>query len=78
MTLFDTRWPADSVEFCPHPNAPSLFACGTYKLEESAPLLESDDTGHDITVDARQPVQRRHGECLIFKTTTDLGDVLGL
>ena len=75
MALFNTAWPADSVEFCPHPNASNILACGTYKLEESVPTSEGEGTGHDITTEARRLMQRRHGECLVFKTITDQGEV---
>ncbi|KAH8835747.1 WD-40 repeat-containing protein [Flagelloscypha sp. PMI_526] len=34
MVGFDTVLPADSVEFCPHPNADDILLCGTYKLNE--------------------------------------------
>ncbi|XP_036319686.1 LOW QUALITY PROTEIN: diphthine methyltransferase [Rhagoletis pomonella] len=30
----DTEFSADSIEWCPHPNFQSYFACGTYQLEE--------------------------------------------
>lgn len=50
--MFDTVFPADSVEFCPHPKALDIFVCGTYKLEES--------------VDNVSPPTRR-GQCLVFK-----------
>ena len=35
LSQIDTRWPADSLEFCPHAGAADIFVCGTYKLEES-------------------------------------------
>ena len=31
---FNTVWPADSVEFCPHEEFRSIFVCGTYLLEQ--------------------------------------------
>lgn len=54
-SMFDTVFPADSVEFCPHPKALDIFVCGTYKLEES--------------VDNVPPPKRqtRRGQCLVFK-----------
>lgn len=30
----DTKQPADCLEWCPHPNYPNHFICGTYQLEE--------------------------------------------
>ncbi|KAG6336578.1 hypothetical protein ID866_2516 [Astraeus odoratus] len=51
---FDTVWPADSVEFCPHEGSESIFVCGTYQLEEHA----SDNKQH------------RRGKCLVFQVTS--------
>ncbi|CAK5264404.1 unnamed protein product [Mycena citricolor] len=51
---FDTIYPADSVEFCPHPSASDLLVCGTYNLVKDAPTAE-DST------------QKRIGQCLLFK-----------
>lgn len=61
MAAFDTIYPADTVEFCPHINALDIFACGTYKLEDSSsqPLSETENT-------QRSP-QQRLGQCLLFK-----------
>lgn len=30
----DTEQPADCLEWCPHPDYPHHFICGTYHLEE--------------------------------------------
>ncbi|KAJ7487605.1 WD40-repeat-containing domain protein [Mycena galericulata] len=38
-TGFDTIFPADSVEFCPHPAARDVFVCGTYNLEKKCDRL---------------------------------------
>ncbi|KIY52734.1 WD40 repeat-like protein [Fistulina hepatica ATCC 64428] len=57
MTSFDTILPADSVEFCPHPQAQALFACGTYKLQEQEKLEDSNEN-------ATNAPQQRHGKCL--------------
>lgn len=51
----DTVYPADALEFCPHPDAQDIFVCGTYKL---------DDASED-TVAASLP-QHRRGQCLVF------------
>ena len=51
-----TTLPADSVEFCPHPDAQDILACGTYKLEEG-----SDSQKH----------QKRRGQCLVFRVDTN-------
>ncbi|KAI0275060.1 WD-40 repeat-containing protein [Gloeopeniophorella convolvens] len=57
---FDTILPADSVEFCPHPDAKNIFVCGTYKLEEEQPLGESPP------VPSAPTSQTRRGQCLVF------------
>ena len=61
---FDTVWPADSVEFCPHPDAANLFVCGTYHLEkdENKDNGETDDEAHSDT----QKPQVRRGKCTLF------------
>lgn len=56
LAKFDTDFPADSVEFCPHPQARNILACGTYKLAE------------ERTNDGKQ---LRLGKCLVFDTTGD-------
>ncbi|KAI0078877.1 WD-40 repeat-containing protein [Panus rudis PR-1116 ss-1] len=55
---FDTGFPADTVEFCPHPEATDIFVCGTYKLDENAP---TDTSGS----------QRRRGKCLVLQVDRD-------
>ncbi|EFI28615.1 WD-40 repeat-containing protein [Coprinopsis cinerea okayama7 len=56
--VFDTDYPADSVEFCPNPGFSNIFVCGTYKLVESpkppAPGLPT-------------PKAYRKGQCLVFR-----------
>lgn len=64
---FDTLWPADSVEFCPHPEATDVFVCGTYKLEQSSaeglPVEEEQE--------GKTPAkQTRRGKCLLFTMDT--------
>lgn len=63
LSSFDTIWPADSVEFCPHTNATNIFVCGTYNLEkpDHAGKPEEDAT----QVDGRAK-QTRRGKCLLF------------
>lgn len=56
---FDTGFPADAVEFCPHPLAQDILVCGTYKL-----LEERDHAGK----------QQRVGRCLFFGILDD-GDL---
>ena len=61
---FDTVWPADSVEFCPHQDASNLFVCGTYNLEKNQ---DHDNGGADDKVqsDVKKP-QVRRGKCMLF------------
>ncbi|PFH54482.1 hypothetical protein AMATHDRAFT_52085 [Amanita thiersii Skay4041] len=54
---FNTVFPADSLEFCPHPQATDVFVCGTYKLNK-----RGDE-------DENSPAQQhRQGQCLVFRT----------
>ena len=58
----DTVLPADSVEFCPHPDASNVFLCGTYKLED-----QPSDQGV-----SRSPAgQIRRGQCLVFEVHSE-------
>jgi hypothetical protein len=58
----DTVLPADSVEFCPHPDASNVFVCGTYKLED-----QQGDQGV-----SRPPAdQIRRGQCLVFEVHSE-------
>ena len=73
MAGYDTDWPADSVEFCPHPSARDIFVCGTYKLEQTSQDAsaqnEDGDGAEDVDVDvppSRQP-QKRRGKALLFR-----------
>ncbi|KAF5390155.1 hypothetical protein D9757_002925 [Collybiopsis confluens] len=56
--LFDTILPADSVEFCPHPDAQDILVCGTYNLVKSDEII-------------RTRPQKRNGHCLVFKCPSD-------
>lgn len=56
LATYDTDFPADSVEFCPHPLAQNILACGTYRLTE------------ERTSDGKQ---LRLGKCLVFDTAMD-------
>ncbi|KIK71003.1 hypothetical protein GYMLUDRAFT_33106 [Collybiopsis luxurians FD-317 M1] len=59
--FIDTILPADSVEFCPHPNAQDIFVCGTYNL------IQSDEI-------VRTRPQNRHGQCLVLRCQYDRDD----
>jgi diphthamide biosynthesis protein 7 len=74
MPAFDTIFPADSIEFCPHPKAQNIFVCGTYKLDEP---LEPGPTNREAAspVDVTDEIldkagsslpQHRRGQCLVF------------
>nr|GAT44193.1 predicted protein [Mycena chlorophos] len=56
-SFFDTVYPADALEFCPHPNASDVFVCGTYYLDTAA---------------SQGPVQKRTGQCLVFQVEKDM------
>lgn len=60
--MFDTILPADSVEFCPHPDAQDIFVCGTYNLFKSDEVVRT------------QP-QKRNGQCLVFRCQYDQDDI---
>ncbi|KAF9015168.1 WD40-repeat-containing domain protein [Cyathus striatus] len=55
--MFDTIFPADSLEFCPSSSASNLFVCGTYKLDETEHISDQPST-HG---------QHRRGQCLVFE-----------
>lgn len=59
LKKYDTDFPADAVEFCPHSLAQDILVCGTYKL-----LEERDHAGK----------QQRIGRCSFFGVTSD-GDL---
>lgn len=59
--VFDTSYPADSVEFCPNASFTRIFACGTYKLQEN----------QQKTSDGTPVPQKRLGQCLLHELATD-------
>ncbi|KAI0756984.1 WD-40 repeat-containing protein [Daedaleopsis nitida] len=74
MPGFDTDWPADSTEFCPHTSAQDIFVCGTYKLEQSAQDANASETEGNDEADAggavessSRELQTRRGKCLLFR-----------
>jgi len=68
MPAIDTDFPADSVEFCPHPDASDIFVCGTYKLDQAQLEDTSDDDEQDRQSPSTMPgKQHRTGECLLFR-----------
>lgn len=77
---YDTIWPADTVEFCPHPDAYNVLVCGTYKLQEeqSAPPTSEDDIERTSVKPAKQT---RHGELLLWSLNSaggsEDGDING-
>ncbi|TFK41150.1 WD40-repeat-containing domain protein [Crucibulum laeve] len=62
MVAFDTGFPADSLEFCPHPQAYDIFTCGTYKLDESS--AKGAENSDSIVPSGPQ---HRRGRCLVFQ-----------
>ena len=74
MPGFDTLWPADSAEFCPHSSWQDLFVCGTYKLEQSPQqggeeneLSQQDEGDVSPTENTLKKPQKRRGKCLLFR-----------
>ena len=63
----DTVLPADSVEFCPHPDASNVFVCGTYKLQDKRDLQPSDS----VSTTSGPADQIRTGQCLVFEVDVD-------
>jgi len=61
MVVFDTVFPADSLEFCPTIGYQEVFVCGTYNLLEQPSQSESKEVGSSVT-------QNRRGQCLVFRT----------
>ncbi|KAK0506232.1 WD40-repeat-containing domain protein [Armillaria luteobubalina] len=56
--MFDTIYPADSVEFCPHDSLQDIFVVGTYKLDQDDGDME------------RKTPQHRRGQCRVFRMDT--------
>ncbi|PBL01145.1 WD-40 repeat-containing protein [Armillaria gallica] len=56
--MFDTIYPADSVEFCPHENLHDIFVVGTYKLDQEDGDME------------RKTPQHRRGQCRVFRMSS--------
>jgi hypothetical protein len=77
MHSIDTVLPADSVEFCPHPDASNIFVCGTYKLqEEQNPSLSpssSSSSGPDPANASQNQI--RTGQCLVFEVDSEQQEI---
>ena len=78
--FFDTQLSADSVEFCPHPDATDIFVCGTYQLQQDpqpqvdeAYPVDDGKAAEDPYPILDSPVkpQTRLGKCLVFETSQD-------
>ncbi|KAI0689612.1 WD-40 repeat-containing protein [Cytidiella melzeri] len=65
LHAFDTVWPADSVEFCPNPDALDVLVCGTYNLEKSEP----GSTNSPVAA------QLRRGKCMVFAFRSTLQEI---
>ena len=74
MHPFDTVFPADCVEFCPHPDASDIFVCGTYKLEQDSVAIDVHDDDKPYPVLTRAAQQKRMGKCLVFQVTSAEND----
>lgn len=65
----DTKWPADSVEFCPHPRATDILVCGTYFLCDT-----KSDVVPNVVEGAEEPEvtpspQRRRGQLIVLNVS---------
>ncbi len=67
----DTVLPADSVEFCPHPDASNVFVCGTYKLQEEQNLPSSGSISPSSGPASACQNQIRTGQCLVFEVDSE-------
>ena len=68
----DTILPADSVEFCPHPDASNVFVCGTYELQDE----QNSQQPSDSTLTAPGAAgQKRTGQCLVFEVDSEQDDI---
>lgn len=72
MSPFDTVFPADTLEFCPHPSAQNIFVCGTYNLDQptqSTPetVPEQAETDESPPPLPKPQPQHRRGKCLVFE-----------
>ena len=64
--LFDTVYPADSVEFCPASGLTDKFVCGTYKL------LENEGAGSDKAgAEEASSSRTRIGKTMLFEATDE-------
>ncbi|KIJ68457.1 hypothetical protein HYDPIDRAFT_81754 [Hydnomerulius pinastri MD-312] len=73
--MFDTVWPADSIEFCPHEGSHNIFVCGTYKLEQpESETTSAENAGDDVDdtgVEVPKAKQVRRGKCLVFEVSSE-------
>lgn len=83
-SFFDTQWSADSVEFCPHPDATDIFVCGTYQLQQDPrpEVEEAHPADDDLAEEDPYPIldivgkpQTRLGKCLVFETSYETDEL---
>ncbi|KAI0322336.1 WD-40 repeat-containing protein [Amylostereum chailletii] len=74
MGPFDTVYPSDSVEFCPHPHATDIFVCGTYQLQDSPQNLPGNDDENLLEPQPSRQQQHRVGKCLVFRVDSPEND----
>ncbi|KAF8560353.1 WD40 repeat-like protein [Imleria badia] len=67
--MFNSSWPADSVEFCPHDGSQDIFVCGTYNLESTQTKNTIDDDTDDAPTGPKT-IQKRRGKCLVFRLSS--------
>jgi len=76
----DTGLPADSVEYCPHPDALQICVCGTYQLSQANTAVGSVAESDNELALPSSATQKRLGKCLVYEASRDagLGDNLTL
>lgn len=83
LSIVDTLYSADAVEFCPL--NPRLFAVGTYQIEKdestvpapAPPPAAGDDDSSDEEDAPRavEPVVTRYGRCLLYEIDEEGGNL---
>jgi hypothetical protein len=67
----DTILPADSVEFCPHPDASNILVCGTYKLEDQQDVQDHPHLLDSVSPTSVPTCQVRRGQCIVFEIDSE-------
>ncbi|KAI9512577.1 WD-40 repeat-containing protein, partial [Russula earlei] len=77
FAAIDTVLPADSVEFCPHPDASNILVCGTYKLQDKDTQQSRPIPPSESQLPSSGPAavgQVRTGQCLVYGVDSSPGE----